>query len=618
MYFSNSSPVLDHCTFRNNLGTESGGGIFYEKSPGRKMTLTDCTFSGNLGTMGGGLYVKNAAVELTSCTFTGNQASPYGGGVLLWYAEPSRFERCTFSGNTANFSGGAIRCQFTPFTSINCVFSGNASQYGSGGAISIIQDLSGSAPQVMNCTMINNTARDGGAIMTFVTSTSSAPLIQNTIFTGNTGKAIYEYDSSSDPIVRNCLFFNNPDGDYLDEGTLDTGNEGGVVKTGAAAIDALFGAGGVQNRGNVSGDPKLTGLYHLGAGSLAIDQGDATGAPATDIEIGRRPVDIAGVGIDGAGAIDIGASEFDAILPPVFITQPFAQAVDLHASATLAVAVTGTEPITYQWFRGGVALPDATSSTLKLTDATQADEGDYVCRVVNTGGWAGSRTVRVEVLTPGTLVASPLALNFPKDTRWAVDVEKGGAPTTQTLTLANAGEKPLTFTAGGPATPGLALAGADAADFQIVTVTPDDGLPAAARRADRDGQVRPASGEADPGAECATAGDDGQSGHAGADHPAAGRRRAGGAVGFQGGVIGRDGRRCHKRSPHPVWDAGCNRLPLRASQGLGVHNEASWMRLNLKFEISNLKFPSEPQRTENRKYVIRSIRPNNMPGSPGP
>jgi hypothetical protein len=61
----------------------------------------------------------------------------------------------------------------------------------------------------------------------------------------------------------------------------------------------------------------------------------------------------------------------------------------------------------------------------------------------------------------------------------AVDVEKNGQPTTQTLTLTNSGDAPLTFTGGDAGTPGLALNGVNAAQFQIAQVTPSTSSPLA-------------------------------------------------------------------------------------------------------------------------------------------
>ena len=87
--------------------------------------------------------------------------------------------------------------------------------------------------------------------------------------------------------------------------------------------------------------------------------------------------------------------------------------------------------------------------------------------------------VRLPALLPGALAAAPASLAYLEGTRWAVDVERGGAPTTQSLTLSNTGGTTLTFTHGAAATPGLALAGPAAASFRIDKVTPATAAPLA-------------------------------------------------------------------------------------------------------------------------------------------
>ena len=73
---------------------------------------------------------------------------------------------------------------------------------------------------------------------------------------------------------------------------------------------------------------------------------------------------------------------------------------------------------------------------------------------------------------PARLSLSSTSLDFLKGTRYAVDVERGGAPTTRTLTLTNAGSNSLLFTTGDAATPGLTITGAHASDFKILSVRP--------------------------------------------------------------------------------------------------------------------------------------------------
>lgn len=76
------------------------------------------------------------------------------------------------------------------------------------------------------------------------------------------------------------------------------------------------------------------------------------------------------------------------------------------------------------------------------------------------------------------LSAAPAALRFTHDTAFAVDVERGGKATTQTLTIRNDGDYAVDFIGSG-ATPGIQLTGRCAKDFQITQVSPSSILPLA-------------------------------------------------------------------------------------------------------------------------------------------
>jgi hypothetical protein len=113
--------------------------------------------------------------------------------------------------------------------------------------------------------------------------------IINTILSSQSAHAVYEESAAADATLRNCLFFNNPDGDLFD---FETGSH-----TGAAEIMAH-----VPEATNLyDGDPMLDAGYHLLDGSAALDRGTSVGAPATDFEGDPRP------GADGL--VDIGADE---------------------------------------------------------------------------------------------------------------------------------------------------------------------------------------------------------------------------------------------------------------------------------------------------------------------
>jgi len=67
---------------------------------------------------------------------------------------------------------------------------------------------------VVNCTISGNGGGIEGGGLTCVSSVA----VRNTIFEGNTAFAITEFGFGADPIVENCLFYNNPDGAYYDDG----------------------------------------------------------------------------------------------------------------------------------------------------------------------------------------------------------------------------------------------------------------------------------------------------------------------------------------------------------------------------------------------------------------
>jgi len=92
----------------------------------------------------------------------------------------------------------------------------------------------------------------------------------------------------------------------------------------------------------------------------------------------------------------------DFLGPLVWIAQPVSRTNDAGSTATFGGAVGGTPPLSYQWFKGGVAVTDggriagATTGWLTLTNVLGADAGDYQLVVSNS---YGARTSVVATLT---------------------------------------------------------------------------------------------------------------------------------------------------------------------------------------------------------------------------
>jgi len=73
------------------------------------------------------------------------------------------------------------------------------------------------------------------------------------------------------------------------------------------------------------------------------------------------------------------------VLGPSIITQPApaSQWRQRGESVTFSVAVMDSLPVTYQWFKDGLALPGRTEPTLTLTDLQRGDAGSYDVVVAN-------------------------------------------------------------------------------------------------------------------------------------------------------------------------------------------------------------------------------------------
>lgn len=84
---------------------------------------------------------------------------------------------------------------------------------------------------------------------------------------------------------------------------------------------------------------------------------------------------------------------------PVIAAEPVAQTNTLGAFTRFFVIAQGAPPFTYQWFRNGMAIDEATGASLVLDPSTAADAGkDYHCVVSNAQGSTPSAAARLTLL----------------------------------------------------------------------------------------------------------------------------------------------------------------------------------------------------------------------------
>lgn len=101
-----------------------------------------------------------------------------------------------------------------------------------------------------------------------------------------------------------------------------------------------------------------------------------------------------------------------AAVAPVITQQPVGVVTTVGQSVTLAVTVSGSEPV-FQWRKDGVELPGASNASLTFSPTHMAQNGSYSVVVANSAGVATSRAVDI-VVTPASLPAVGVeAWHFP-------------------------------------------------------------------------------------------------------------------------------------------------------------------------------------------------------------
>jgi hypothetical protein len=104
----------------------------------------------------------------------------------------------------------------------------------------------------------------------------------------------------------------------------------------------------------------------------------------------------------GGGGGTSGSSSGSSSTQLSIATQPTAQSVTVGQSATFSVTASGTDPLTYQWHRGGSPISGATLSSYTTPATVIADDGSLY-KVVITDGTGASITsteVALTVISP--------------------------------------------------------------------------------------------------------------------------------------------------------------------------------------------------------------------------
>ena len=403
-----SSPKLTNCTFANNSAYYGGGGMYNNNSSSPK--LTNCTFANNSASdyyPGGGMFNSSSSPTLTNCTFANNSAGSGGGMHNSGSSTKPALTNCTFTNNSAGSGGGMFNYGYNGTcnpTLTNCTFSNNSA--GSGGGM---YNHSSSSPKLTNCTFTNNSASSGGGMYNYGYNGTCNPTLTNCTFTNNSA----EYDGggmcngSSSPTLTNCILWGNTASVNCNEilnlnsnsnPTIDTC----IIKGGK---DGISGSDYCTfTTEPITADPKLMPLGNyggnvqtcpVGAGSSAIAAGKVVDGIITDAR-----------GFARSSTPTIGACEYQNKLTVASIST--SEGYLKYSSSyefTLNVNVPDVDgTFTYQWYKDGVAIKGATSSSYKTSQSVGTSK--YTVEVSNGTTTITSSEITIETINPVIYVST--------------------------------------------------------------------------------------------------------------------------------------------------------------------------------------------------------------------
>lgn len=88
-------------------------------------------------------------------------------------------------------------------------------------------------------------------------------------------------------------------------------------------------------------------------------------------------------------------------LPPAILVQVSNQVFFANSNASVTVFASGTEPVSYQWYRDGIAVAGGTNATLSFPSIQTTNLGNYTAVISNSLGAVTSAVAAVSVIPQG-------------------------------------------------------------------------------------------------------------------------------------------------------------------------------------------------------------------------
>ena len=144
----------------------------------------------------------------------------------------------------------------------------------------------------------------------------------------------------------------------------------------------------------------------------------------------------AGSATSTTAILTVNAPAVPPAVAPAITTQPSSITITAGQTATFSVAVTGTSPMAYLWYKNGTAINGATSSTYATPAETTSDNNAQFDVVVSNT--AGTATSNAATLTVNAAVTAPAITTQPSS-------QTVTAGQTATFTVGATGTSPMTY-----------------------------------------------------------------------------------------------------------------------------------------------------------------------------
>jgi hypothetical protein len=396
VWCESASALVTNCTLTGNSSFSYGGGVYqgtlnnctvatnssgdaFDKGSGGgaySATLNNCTLSFNTAGNGGGA----SGSILSRCTLLKNSAVERIGGGEGGGAYQSTLRDCIVAGNSALYGGGTYGS-----TLFNSTVTSNRSVWNGGGA---------TGSNLYNCVVWGNRVeRYGGGV--------DGATLYNCTVVGNAAE--YYGGGAYSSTLYNCIIYYNSAG-------YDIPNVSGTVI--ASCFPPPPDAPQPLTNGNITNAPAFVDLqegnFHLLPTSPCIDAGtDLSAVVTNDLDGNPRPLDGNG---DSVAAFDMGAYEFIPGTPPAISVQPRSRTNVVSSALMLSVTATGSEVLTYQWFKDEMAISGATGRILVLANVQPGDAGTYHVTVSNfvSSVTSSNAVLTVVPLEPPSVIAGPI------------------------------------------------------------------------------------------------------------------------------------------------------------------------------------------------------------------